>query len=170
VDAVRFTLADTAARRDWTLNIAQPFMRLAFDLATETGNSELLADLITAARTTGIFTHTTTGEPARRVDPAYYGPVPLVNPFGTQIVGLRSSGRPEASGGTPHAEEPPGPATSLAGEPARLLGAEGFRLSPSPFTRTTKGTLPLARYIEAACARYTIPLALLRTSKIVTIS
>jgi hypothetical protein len=32
-------------------------MQLAFDLATETGDSDLVADLITAARTTGVFTH-----------------------------------------------------------------------------------------------------------------
>lgn len=130
-DAYRFRLPSRRQREAWGRKVAGPSLRLALELARAVGDARLVAELILHARTAGSYA---------------LGGGGVADPF------LDVALTAEAS---PYPGDATGPAARTAsGSAAGLVGAEGYRLDPTPYLRTPHDTVALAEYVRMAEERY----------------
>ncbi|MES2169249.1 MAG: tetratricopeptide repeat protein [Actinomycetota bacterium] len=136
-DAGRFTLKSSAERRLWAENIAALSREEAFAIVDQLGRPRMMAELISYFRATG-----------RYETPA---PDAVVSAPGTGRVIDDDLGEPEYD----HVDEIEIPLALTASATAgRLLGLEGFPLTPPPYIRTAFGTVALVSQLRAAELRY----------------
>jgi len=146
VDAYRFQLPSRVQREAWGLNVAATSFALALELAREVGDATLIAELILDARTAG--THTLTGvstEDDDGKDGDRFLPVVLLAASSEN----GSGNTPEFGGG-----DLDGDAWVASSAAMRTIGADGYRLAPTPYIRTMRSTIALEEHIRVAQQRY----------------